>query len=641
MADQPNEQQQQQQSGPVKSFMTAGPTLHYSHANVTIFWLAGMMVYICVCLCWSRILAGEFLPFSIASVTDSSRWYLERFLLTPLSIFEYPWQIIVLGLLMGMLAVIPPLTAQLLSFFYAIPLLLALAFIANMPIFAGAVLLSCIAAACRPLRFRSRFISIALCLGPQLFYWAYFGAIRNVEPVKWGFSFSPWIFAWLTAIVFAALVLLIGHLNRYRPGLNFLIGTITLLLTIQVFHEHIGFDELAYQEYIAKNNPEQVAEFQDHSIRSELDSSMKNPALLKYFENFFTVDEPIVLRRELKDEIRTHLTNDRWPSWFKVPEYLNFPAKRQWLLNQYDMFIEQRRPWWVPEFVFKKFKGRRHRSRRMPMALYYKAVTSELTVDPSLLMEEEVLHFASDYPHRIYLPIWYEIYEKYPTSVESIEARRRIAMHLAGQGYFDYALKMLEQGQAMIGKTLKGPLEEKPTSIMMTPFVEPRYSAISNIKLMDIRHDIEKLENILSSYSKVKDADARARLAKFILLDQGAIDYAQNLQSLLSQSTVDEPFYDNLLVAKALLTKDRDRRMQDLRKLSDIYKGLDGATDALFELGILKVRTWQQISEGNVREKRNCLIEARETLEEFLRQYPSSSYVDQVRNILAGLPTAK
>ena len=74
------------------------------------------------------------------------------------SIFEYPWQIVVLGLLMGILAVVPILISQLMSFGHSIIFILAVFFLASLPGFALTLLVSCFAVACRPLRFRSRII---------------------------------------------------------------------------------------------------------------------------------------------------------------------------------------------------------------------------------------------------------------------------------------------------------------------------------------------------------------------------------------------------------------------------------------------------------------------------------------------------
>ncbi|MHC4172776.1 MAG: hypothetical protein ACYST5_07530 [Planctomycetota bacterium] len=396
-----------------KSFMTAGPTLHYSHKNVQRCWFLAVMAFGISCLFWSKIVTGTFWSFNFGAVTSPEFWRLGQFLVTGASIFEYPWQILVLGLLMGILSIVPVLISQLMSFRYSLIFILQVVFLANLPGFAICLLVSCIAAACRPLRFRSRFIAIALCTAPQLLYWGCFGGARGVEPIKWGFSFAPWICAWLVGLGIAGLVLGIGHFTRYRPGLVWIFTSVFLLLAIVTFEIWIGFDELDYQLYVAKNNPEHVSEFHDHSITEALNDTTKDPVIKKYLEDFFYPADQIARRQELKREIEIGLSYDRWPSWFIVPQELNYQMKRQWLFEQYDSFI-----------------SRRLKSHRMPIALYYKALLSEYSPDVKMLRQREVLHFYSDYPYERSREIWYRLYSKFGKSPESLEARWRIVQQI-------------------------------------------------------------------------------------------------------------------------------------------------------------------------------------------------------------------
>ena len=193
-------------AAPVKSFMTAGPTLHYSHTNVLWLWFLAVVVYIATCIFWYAIVIGGPVSIGLLEFTDTSLFHLGQYAVIPISIYEYPWQIVVLGILMGILAVAPVLVSQLLSFRYSVALILAVMFIAKLYLFGVFVLVSCVAVACRPLRFRSRFISLALCMAPQLVYWAIWGGDSTADPVRWGFSFAPWIFAWLSGLAMAALV---------------------------------------------------------------------------------------------------------------------------------------------------------------------------------------------------------------------------------------------------------------------------------------------------------------------------------------------------------------------------------------------------------------------------------------------------
>jgi len=151
-----------------KSFMAVGPTLHYSHKNVQICWLLAVGAFGISCLFWSKIVTGSFWSFDVQTITTMEFWRLDQSITTGVNIFEYPWQILVLGLLMGIMAVVPVLISQLMSFRYSLIFILEVFSLANLPGFAICLFISCIAAACRPLRFRSRFIAIALCTAPQL-----------------------------------------------------------------------------------------------------------------------------------------------------------------------------------------------------------------------------------------------------------------------------------------------------------------------------------------------------------------------------------------------------------------------------------------------------------------------------------------
>ncbi|MCL5279851.1 MAG: hypothetical protein M1376_08110, partial [Planctomycetes bacterium] len=119
-----------------KTFLTVGPTLHYSHRNVQFYWLLAAFMFALVCLFWSRIVTGSFWSFNFEAQTIPDFHDLGRATVTGVSIFEYPWQIIVLGLLMGLLAVVPVLIAQLMSFGHSFLFVLAVFFLANLPGFA-------------------------------------------------------------------------------------------------------------------------------------------------------------------------------------------------------------------------------------------------------------------------------------------------------------------------------------------------------------------------------------------------------------------------------------------------------------------------------------------------------------------------
>lgn len=605
-----------------KSFMTVGPTLHYSHQNVQICWLLAIAAFCVSCLFWSKIQTGEFWSFDFGGIASGEFWHLGESDETIVSMFQYPWQILVLGLLMGILAVVPVLVSQLLSFGYSLPFILAVCFLANLPAFAIFVLVSCFGAVCRPLRFRSRITAIALCMAPQLLYWGLFGGAKGVEPTQWGLSFAPWICAWLIGLGIAGLVLGIGHFTRYRPGLVWTFTTVFFVLAIVTFEIRIGFDELDYQLLVARNIPEETIE-QDQSIAAALDEVTTNPAddVKKYFSSFSYPTDAIQLRVRLKEELQSELQYyQSWPMWFDVSEQWDYKSEKQWLVKQYDEFIS--------------VQGE---SRRLPIALYYKGILSEYSPDIRLLGEKEVLHFYSDYPYKRSWGVWYRLYSKYGESAESLEARWRVAMHLAGQGYFEEAGGLLGEAQAGLSERLKEREKEQAGSkTVFSLFRPPAETVMTRVKLEELQRRLNQLRSLIGEQNRTGEAAAARRLARFVMLNPHTGDYARQLVELLKQMGDKDRLRDNVLLAQAKLVADKQRRAEKLAELQKEFQDTDGGMQALYELARLKNGLYQ--GEEDAEQRKKYLADAKATLTRFMRLYPESFCAEQVKAILDGLP---
>jgi hypothetical protein len=462
-----------------------------------------------------------------------------------------------------------------------------------------------------------------LCTAPQLLYWGYFGGAKVVEPVAWGFSFTPWICAWLIGLGIAGLVLGIGHFTRYRPGLVWTFTSVFLLLALVTFEMRIGFDELDYQLYVAKNNPENISEFREHSITEALDEMITSPsvAIKRHIESFFYPAEPIPLRAALKEKIQTDLSSDRWPWWFTVPKELKYQAKRQLLFEQYDLFISQR-----------------FRSRRMPIALYYKALLSEYSPDINMFRgEKEILRFYSDYPYERSQDIWDRLYTEFSDSPESLEARWRIAKQWAGEGKFEQADKLLGEAQDKLRERLKQ-FEEEQTQgdTFFSPFRPPADSAMTKSKLEELQRRLNQLRNLIGSENRTDKPTSARRLARFVMLNPHRQDYAWHLEELLAQIDANDPLRDNVLLAQTKLVADEQRRAEQIAQLHKQFQNTDGGMQALYELARLKIGLYQ--NESNEEQKNKYLGETRETLENFVKLYRNSVYTEQVNKILDDLP---
>jgi len=122
-----------------------------------------------------------------------------------------------------------------------------------------------------------------------------------------------------------------------------------------------------------------------------------------------------------------------------------------------------------------------------------------------------------------------------------------------------------------------------------------------------------------------------------VMLNPHGLEYAQQLDTLLSLSGEQDGLRDNLLLARAKLLADDQARSERLSQLNREYQNTDGGMQALYELTRLKIRLYQQ-EDDSAAEKRKFLAEARDMLTSFLNLYPDSFYVEQVRRNLEDLP---
>lgn len=623
-----------------KPFLAVGPTLHYSHSNVQRCWLVALVAFCVTCLIWSRIVTGTFWAFDLDSPKAPDFWHLGQAIVGGAGIFEYPWQIVVLGLLMGILTAVPILISQLMSFGHSFAFVLAVFFLASLPGFAVSLLVSCFAVACRPLRFRSRIIALALCTAPQLLYWAFLGAPRGAEPLEWGFSFVPWVWAWIVALTIAGLVLGIGHYTRYRPGLNWVFATTTLLLALAVFEWKIGFDELDYQFYIAGNNPEEMVQFHDHNLREVIDRAIRDPATRKTLTGWFLPTDPIPLRAEMKREIQIQLNrDDRWPRWFEdvMPDHLKYQEKRDSLNERYDRFINPGLSWWMPQWLHQEIVERRSKSARMPIALYYKALLSELSPDLRRIRQDEVLHFYNNHAHDRSGELWFALFRDFGSAPESAEARWRIARLLAGRGHFNQAAEFLDQAQAMIEQFNLQQESQPASESLFGAFHPPAETVMTPVKLRELQRRISELHTLIGEENRTGNEGAAERLARFVALNPYSLNYPGQLEALLASVGPDDGLRDNILLALARLIGDDQLRAQRLAELNQEYPDTDGGMRALYELTVLKIGLYQRADDSS-EEKRRLLADAREMLAGFLALYPDSFYADQVKRNLDNLP---
>jgi hypothetical protein len=155
--------------------------------------------------------------------------------------------------------------------------------------------------------------------------------------------------------------------------------------------------------------------------------------------------------------------------------------------------------------------------------------------------------------------------------------------------------------------------------------------------LTDLQRRVNQLRCLIGTENRAGGPDSEKALARFVLLNPRARDYARNLDQLLQQMPDDAPLRDNVLLAQAKLIADEQLRTEKLTKLHKQFQDTDGGVQALYELGLLKIGLYQ--NEPNPEKKKDLLADARATLTSFISLYPDSFCAEQVRKNLDDVPT--
>jgi hypothetical protein len=314
---------------------------------------------------------------------------------------------------------------------------------------------------------------------------------------------------------------------------------------------------------------------------------------------------------------------DRWPKWFDVPPELRYQEKRQKLLTQYKRFIEK----WP-------------QSHRMPIALYYQAILNEYSPDIPFFMQTEILRFYTDYPHHENLPIWHQIFSGFPQSPESIEARYRYAVHLAGRSEFDTAGKYAEVADVMIQEFLEKTTVRGDKEVIWSAFSPTPNTVMTETKIKRLQLWIREFLRTIGTENFSKDVESQRRLARFVILNPYRRDYSDQLQQILNEMPENDPLRDNIHLARTLLLKDDPFKAEQLLDIHEKYAQTDSAVRALYELGLLKVRLWKAVEDDD-QLKPKLLSDARLSLRHFIETYPDSIYLAPVETVLQGLPAAE
>jgi hypothetical protein len=277
----------------------------------------------------------------------------------------------------------------------------------------------------------------------------------------------------------------------------------------------------------------------------------------------------------------------------------------------------------------------------MPIALYYKALLTDFVPDLALIQEKEILRFHSDYPTDASGPTWYALNAAYPASPESIEARLRLAIRYAGTNNIEYARRLVKDALDMIPCAAQGMAVAKDTrASYLTVFAPPPASALTPFKLSDLEFRLRRFQDLISEQNLIPGDDgSRLRLADFVLMNPYARDYKERLDALARKIKPSDPLADNVALALAVQVADPCDRARRLKEIAESHPDSDGGTEAMYELGRLKVSIWRETPAAEAEKKLEMLADSRATLMKFIQLYGGSVLAERARTLLQDLPS--
>ena len=192
---------------------------------------------------------GSPFDFSWGSYQRAMATPLGDMLLAPLSIFAYPWMILVAGLLMAAVAFLPIMVAVLYRVWVSLVFIGIVAVLGHAPVLAAFLALGAVLAARTRLRSDMPFLATLLGLAPPTLYFCLFCLAAPHElrsSAQRLVLYSPYLLALVLGIGGAAVVVLMARVTQYRPGVVWPIALVLIILPLVVFFTCVGPGELDF-----------------------------------------------------------------------------------------------------------------------------------------------------------------------------------------------------------------------------------------------------------------------------------------------------------------------------------------------------------------------------------------------------------
>ncbi|MBK8915946.1 MAG: hypothetical protein IPM64_15360 [Phycisphaerales bacterium] len=531
---------------------------------------ANTLLYCGLCVFTHWLHVGRLFDFSLHAYAEPARFWGEQtrtlhdFILFPISVEQTPIHGVVLALLLASMVAVPIVTSILYRIPCALPLAVAVAVFAHMPWMAATLVLSCTLAGWRPIRMNFRFGSALLGMLPVILY--IYLALRggpemvgaSASPVQKTLLLAPWYLAILSACLMMAVILLIAHMVRYRPGAITPVVTVMFATPVVLFHTYVGTDELSYRVLEAECGP-----------RSSRVAALQDPA---------AVQERIIgLLQEWSASGRPSVREDLLATLAGNSDRLRERVRTRLLLE----FLQSRRE---TDELCRDFLARHPRSRYVANVLYIQGYSLDTRMDPRALASGPPrVELYAEFPHAQSRPVWLALWNQAPQSPLRIVAGVRLAVHDLRAGDAAAAQERLERVLAL-GAGNGAATQPATRSLLATPPAEESLE-------FEARPFLSEAEQLLALVRENRDdpVHGNAPLAELFSLDPHRPRYSAALERL-ARARRGARLHDNLRVAWAASLPSSAERAAALRGICDEGGDGDALAEAHYRLAEIEIQ---------------------------------------------------
>ena len=230
----------------------APPLLKMRQRGRTFLCIAlNLLLFTLVCIFWGYLHSGKWIPFTGETFRRGMISPTGMLLLKPLSIFTHPWMIIIVGLLLGVLVLVPLIMAVMYPLFLGIVCAVLVGVVGESPLLGLTLLMGTLVAGKTRLRRQYPFLAVIFGMIPVcvfLYIWIYLGLdVATFLPVQQWILAVPFFLGLFVVIVTTQVIVVLVRFNKFQPGMIWPVVLVISILPVVLFFPLIGQGELQYR----------------------------------------------------------------------------------------------------------------------------------------------------------------------------------------------------------------------------------------------------------------------------------------------------------------------------------------------------------------------------------------------------------